>query len=219
MNYSAQEYQDMVTCYGWAEGNGELAARRYRELFPNRNRFPAGRTIAGAFRRAHEGDIIPHRGRDGGRVVAQRIPRREEVVIAEFDANPRSSSRVVGRLVGMSQSTVNRITRSENLRPYHLNPVQELRDGDPAQRLNFCRWVLQRFDENPDFFYTVLFTDESNFDQSGVRNCHNEHFYADQNPHATRVRTHQIRYSANMWGGILGRQLVSNYTQLFSCSY
>lgn len=201
----------MVACYGWAESNGALAARRYRELFPNRNRFPDRRTIVSAYRRAHEGDIVPHPGRDGGRPVQQRVPRREEAVLDAFHADPGTSCRVVAELVGMSYSTVNRITRANNLHPYHLNPEQELRDGDPAQRLAFCRWLLRTSEEHPDFVKTILFTDESNFDQSGVRNCHNEHHYGRRNTYKTRVRTRQTRYSANMWAGILGRRLVSNH--------
>ena len=206
----------MIACYGWAEGNSSLAARHYRELYGYRDRFPTGRVIEAAIRRAHEGDALPRPGVNGGRVITRRTAEREEEVLRALEADPCTSSRVVGRLVGMCHCTVNQITRAENLRPFHLNPVQELRDNDVVIRVGFSQWFVDECNRDEDFTNKLLVADESNFTQSGVRNCHNDHRYAEINPHATRVRSHRIRYSTNLWSGIIGTYLVSTKLQLFS---
>ena len=152
---------------------------------------------------------------NGGRAATLRTPAVEEQVTGILERDPCTSLRVVARQMDISQSTVNRITTSENLRPYHLNPVQELREHDAPIRVNFSEWLLTECGRDPRFLDKLIVTDEAPFTQSGVRNCHNEHHYSRENPHATRECTHQTRFSINCWGGILGTRLVSIPIYLF----
>ncbi|GFT07829.1 uncharacterized protein TNCV_1214221 [Trichonephila clavipes] len=49
----------------------------------------------------------------------------------------------------------------------------------------------------------------------GIFNTHNDHIWAVENPHAIRRRAAQIRFSVNIWAGIMGDHLIGPY--LFSC--
>ena len=109
----------------------------------------------------------------------------------------------------MSYKTVNRITTSDGLRPYHLNPVQKLHGGDHEQRVDFSHFLVAELRRNPRLLQRLMCTDESPFDESGVCNCKNEHRYTHDKPHATSEHSHQTRYTANIWCGILGNRLVS----------
>lgn len=200
----------MIEFLGWAEGYSAAAARRYRDLYPQRARFQGPRVIEDARRRARKRvDVLPRRGADGGPPVPQRIAAWEKLVLEAFERAPCTSSRVVELQIGMSHMTVNAITTANGLWPFHKCPVQKLHGGDPEQRLEFCQYLVHRHEEDENFNYGILFSDESNFNQSGVRNCHNEHYYALENSHMTRTRSHQIRCNVNMGCGIIGTHVVS----------
>jgi len=53
-----------------------------------------------------------------------------------------------------------------------------------------------------------MWTDESIFTQDGVINCHNLHFWAQENPHLIYNRGHQVHYAFNVWVGIVGIHLI-----------
>ncbi|KAJ4429247.1 hypothetical protein ANN_26250 [Periplaneta americana] len=61
---------------------------------------------------------------------------------------------------------------------------------------------------NPNFPALVLFTDEAQFTRDAITNFHNQHVWAYENPRATVPSHHQMRFSLNMWAGIIGARLV-----------
>ncbi|KAJ4435008.1 hypothetical protein ANN_23581 [Periplaneta americana] len=69
-------------------------------------------------------------------------------------------------------------------------------------------WFLQQCGVNPNFPALVLFTDEAQFTRDGITNFHNQHVWAYENPRATVPSHHQVRFSLNMWAGIIGDRLV-----------
>ena len=91
--------------------------------------------------------------------------------------------------------------------PYHMQRMQHLRTGDFAQRLEFCKWLsgscqLHRY---------ILFTDEVQFNRNGVRNAHNSHVWADENPHATVESNFQLRFTVSVWCAVLNDQLIGPF--------
>ncbi|EZA58875.1 hypothetical protein X777_00578, partial [Ooceraea biroi] len=72
----------------------------------------------------------------------------------------------------------------------------------------FCRFVLRKVKENPDFAANILFTDEAIFTNNRIINFHNNHIWADENPHAVVESRHQHRFSLNVWVGILRDRLI-----------
>lgn len=90
-------------------------------------------------------------------------------------------------------------------------PVHSTEEGDPARRLDFCRFMLHADAENPDFLKTILWTDESKFDRDGITNYHNAHYWSEKeqrNPRKKRVKGSQRRFSVNVWMGIIDGNLI-----------
>lgn len=56
-----------------------------------------------------------------------------------------------------------------------------------------------------------MWTDESRFDNNGIVNRHNSHFWSKTNPVWTRETNAQVRWSVNVWCGILNNTLIEPY--------
>lgn len=142
MEYTPQEYTDMIICYGMANESVRGAARIYAERFPNRERLPSLNVINNCIRRAREtGNLMPdYRNRGGApeRVTVQD----EEEVLQDFEANPKNSVRRAAHTHELSRNTVHRILRRNNLHPFHYQRVQQLLQRDEAPRVYFCEGIL-----------------------------------------------------------------------------
>ena len=198
----------MIFMYGRANGIGERAARLYRERFPNR-RHPNRKTFERLFRRLSETGSIISRYSDQGRPRTLR-PDVEERILINVGDNPRISTRSLAAQHGISHNTVWRLLREQQLHPYHLQRVQGLTPGDYAPRVTFCRWLLQQAD-NPTFLTKILFTDEATFARNGITNYHNDHLWAEENPHGRIITRHQQQFKINVWAGIIGDYLIGPF--------
>jgi len=107
--------------------------------------------------------------------------------------------------------TVHRVLKENLLYPYRLQKVQELLPADYQKRVVYCRWMLQKCEESPDFLSNILYTDESSFTRNGIFNSHNSHRWAEQNPNGTVVRHHQRQCRINIWAGIIGGTLIGPF--------
>lgn len=206
--YTNSELADMHLAYGAAGCNGRAAQRLYAERYPNRQ-IPCHAFFARVHQRLSTTGSF-----DGGRPERERsvrTPDNEEAVLNLVEDNPGLSTRDIARHVGISQPTAWRILRSQNLHPYHIQRVQLLREQDFGPRVEFSRWYLAMRSRDPRFVNSILFTDESTFSREGMWNAHNSHVWCDENPHETRSRAAQERFSVNVWAGILGDCLIGPY--------
>nr|CAI5818536.1 unnamed protein product [Callosobruchus analis] len=110
-----------------------------------------------------------------GRSKHVRTAEAEENVLNLVAEDPSTSSRLIATQLGISKSTVNRVTREKQLHPYHLQPVQALLPPDYAARVHFCEIIRHKRQEDLYFTSRILFTDEASFTRSGVTNLHNRH--------------------------------------------
>jgi hypothetical protein len=53
----------------------------------------------------------------------------------------------------------------------------------------------------------VIFTADAYFIADGIQNFHNQHLWAEENPHAIFPSYHQQLFSTNIWAGICGDNL------------
>ncbi|OXU18455.1 hypothetical protein TSAR_006227, partial [Trichomalopsis sarcophagae] len=170
--------------------NYNAAARLYSERFPDR-RHPTNVTIHSLTVRDRRGRLAHQRRRrkyneDDVRVVT---------ILAVIDLDPHVSSRQVEREVGIPRRTFLRILNRLRYHAYHITLVQELRISHMQMRIVFCRWALQTIENDPKFFYYVLFSDEAKFYSDGQLNRHNCHYWSNENPHWHRTVDHQHRWS------------------------
>jgi hypothetical protein len=59
------------------------------------------------------------------------------------------------------------VMKTERRRPYHYTRVQHLQPEDYPARREFCTWLLNLEENNPNFVLQILFSDESIFGRRG----------------------------------------------------
>ena len=113
--------------------------------------------------------------------------------------------------IGVARTTVHRILRRELLHPFHIQRVQALLPEDYPKRVQFCREMLRRSRENPQYFNSILWTDEANFRRTGVFNIHNMHHWAVENPRIIRDHHFQHHFGVNLWAGIMNGAIIGPF--------
>ncbi|KAJ4446527.1 hypothetical protein ANN_13223 [Periplaneta americana] len=204
--YSNQELAEIHFMYGKADGNAALARRLYQERYPQRQ-CPDRKTFVRLHYRLCEYGKFNSPGLGRGR-PRSTTPKVQEKNLEAVNMTPSISTRMVALQVNVPHTTVWRLLKEYQLYPYHLQRVQALSPADYPARVRFCQWFLQQCGVNPNFPALVLFTDEAQFARDGITNFHNQHVWAYQNPRATVPSHHQVRFSLNMWAGIIGDRLV-----------
>lgn len=209
VQYTNEEMTDMLLVFGYCQGNCLESCRVYSERFPNR-RLPNRKTFAAVERRIRETGMFAPVSANYGRARTVRTPEVEEEILNRIEENPKLSSRRLGLELGVSKDTVNRVTREQLLHPFHIQRVQDLLPHDFESRLGFCRFIQEHRNQDRNFTRRILFTDEACFTRSGITNLHNEHVYADENPHATKVTHYQHELRINVWAGIIDTFIIGH---------
>lgn len=207
MEYSNEEMTDMHFVYGMANGNSAEAARMYAEMYPQRVA-PHHTLFLRLHQRLRENGTFKKRTYDCGRHREVRTPALEEAVIQIIEEQPETSTRKISLQLDINHMTVFAILKEQLLYPYHLQRVQALLPRDFPNRLAFSNWILEKTQQNPGFLQKVLFTDEASFSKVAIINFHNNHIWADENPHALVEAHHQEQFSLNVWIGIIGNHLI-----------
>ncbi|EFN62952.1 hypothetical protein EAG_02933, partial [Camponotus floridanus] len=112
--YTAEEYTDMIICYGMAGENTRAAVRLYAKRFPNRERHPATDTLMRCMQRARETGLLLTRQQPNA--LLQRDVRIDEKVLRALEKKPRNVCHIA-RALGISRSTVYRILEENELHP------------------------------------------------------------------------------------------------------
>jgi len=76
--------------------------------------------------------------------------------------------------------------------------------------------MVEKDSADSDFLKKILWTDESTFNQEGITNFHNLHHYARENPHAKMQKKHQVRFSLNVWAGVIGKLITKLFLLLLA---
>jgi len=202
MKFSNAEYADFIYFYGKADGNATNAQRMYTEAFPNR-RVPHKTVFQATYARARETGCVSKPCGDRVRGFNTNV---EECVLSSVSEDPGTSVRKISRDKQIPKSQVHAILKQNKVHPYHFTPVQALHGTDCQMRLNFCTEMLAKDRENEQFFKSILWTDESNFNREGITNFHNLHYYATENPHVKLQTKHQYRFSVNVWAAVIGKK-------------
>lgn len=204
--YTPGEYANMHLIYGECRCNASAAARLYRERYPDVERHPDYRVFQNVHASYSEGRL-PSARTAGGRPRADH----DDVVLNEVENDPSTSIRIIENATGVPKSIAHRILKRYELHPYHVQRVQSLLPRDYAPRIAFCRSMLAKIREDPDFLNKILWTDESTLKRDGYLNLHNLHGWHSENPHLMREDRSQYQFKVNMWTGILNGQLIGPF--------
>lgn len=205
MNFSDQELADMIYVIGESGGNCLLASRIYKQSYPQR-RQPNVKAFRRAQERFSETLSASYKKHTMTRYVLNE--NLQENVVLSVVEHPGLGQRKLGEILEVSQTTIHRALKLHNIHGYHYQKVQHLRAEDFPRRMLYCQWALNKITDDRRFFSKVLFTDESYFSNNVLPNMHNLHHYSDTNPHLTRPRNFQRRWVLNVWGGILGENII-----------
>lgn len=208
-NYSNLEMTQMHFLYGLANGNSVEARRLYQERYPDRV-LPCRQIFINIHRRLTESGSFK-RNTSEGRPRTIRTPAVEEAVLHAVEENPATSTRKIGKELNICYKMVWEILRDSLLYPYHVQRVQALLPRDFEPRTQFCRWYHQRLAENPHFDSIIMFTDEAHFSRNAIMNFHNNHNWAQENPHAITESNFQEQFSVNVWIGIIDDYLIGPF--------
>lgn len=139
--FSNTEMRDMLCVYAQENYSCLAATQRYGEMYPDRVQ-PNHQTFRNIFRRLGEtGQFKPKR--DVGRPKLISVDQEDDILV-RIAENPQLSTRRLSSMTGVSQSTVFRILKKENLKPYHFTPVQNLLPRDLPARLNFAQSMVNK---------------------------------------------------------------------------
>nr|WP_253308809.1 DUF4817 domain-containing protein [Rickettsia endosymbiont of Ceutorhynchus assimilis] len=202
--FSYAEYADILFIYGFSNGNAAEAQREYVRRFPNR-RIPHVSVFGATYRRISESGSLQ-------RVECVGAPPADVNIDGEIlrllEEGPTTSTRKISRQLGVSQWKVWSVIHQNGLHPFHHTPVQGLDEGDPARRVQFCRFILHADIEDASFLTRILWTDESKFSREGITNFHNLHYWAEDNPHQKKQVSFQRKFSVNVWMGVIANNLI-----------
>ena len=204
MKFSNSEYTDFIYYYGMAHGNAREAQRLYREDFPNR-RVPNYAVFRDTYTRSRETGCVSRCSGDRTRGFDSE---EEDVVLDAVEVDPTTSVRKISRSKNVPKSKVHRIIKRHRFHPYHCTPVQALNHGDNQKRIQFCKTILLKAESDVNFLSRILWTDESTFTRDGTTNFHNMHFYSKENPHKKFQSRNQVRFSINVWAGVIGKKKI-----------
>ncbi|CAH2015193.1 unnamed protein product [Acanthoscelides obtectus] len=87
---------------------------------------------------------------------------RRYIPTTEFFYPPIIRIRAIARSRNISHTSVHKILRSENMRPYNVQKVQKLLPSDYAQLVESCENMMRMCEEDQTFFDSILWTDGSN---------------------------------------------------------
>lgn len=208
--YSISEYADMHFVYGAAEGNARLAERIYAQRFPHRQH-PGHKVFIAVHNRLRETGNLTRNMPGAGRPRSVRTVAFEEAVLQHVEDNPSTSTRAIANTMNANKTTVWSVLHEQLLHPFKVERVQALEPGDYPLRAECARWFLDKEVESPNFLRRVLFTDESSFTREGVVNVKNKHVWAQENPHEILQNNYQVKFSVNVWAGIVNDTLIGPY--------
>ncbi|CAK1600423.1 unnamed protein product [Parnassius mnemosyne] len=205
---SAREVADIHYIYGFCDGNARAASREYHQRFPTR---PAVdyRVFLAVHRELSENGLHrPHRER------ASTVPVDvDEQVLRLVYQDPTISTRRIALQLGINHVQVWKILKKECLYPFHFRRVQNLHEPDYVGRSVFCSWLLRQRRLVPKFCDRILWTDEANFNRTGITNFRNLHLWMpeEKNPLAVRPASFQIEFSINVWAGMISDYLIGPF--------
>lgn len=120
-SFTNEEYADILMAYGRANSNAREARRVYQERYPNR-RVPSHQTFTNTYRRLREtGNLWFQEPRVSIREGNVNIDER---ILAEFEADPTKSVRMVAAALGLGIWKVWSVLRHDGRHPFHYTPVQ-----------------------------------------------------------------------------------------------
>ena len=180
-NYLNQQHRvSAVRHYYESQRNGAEAARRLATEFGIRT--VQGRNIINIVKKFEKTGTVNDAPKSG-RPVSSTTDEKGDELVATLQHSPQKSSRRLSAELNISQSSVRRLLKQRNFKPYIPRVFHALVDGDPDRRMEFAEIMLEKMEEDEDFIDNIWWSDEATFKLNGHINRHNCVYWAEANPH------------------------------------
>lgn len=129
-------------------------------------------------------------------------------ILQSFIEDPNLSTRKASQAHDTSETSIRRVLKNAKFHLYKINLVQELIANDFDRRVEFCKIMMQKIEEHPEFINKIVFSDKTTFLLDGAVNRHNSRYWSDINPHWMRETNSQYPQKLNVWAGIVGTHII-----------
>lgn len=136
---------------------------------------------------------------------------RNLLICAAVEQNSTATSAAIAEELSTSATTVRRVLKINHYTSYKFKKANEIFPEDTEKRLQFCQEMIDRQNDDPEFFEKILFTDESTF---ALRRCNNSslnRYWSTKNLHKTYVAGTQYPQKLNVWVGLLGNHIIGPF--------
>lgn len=185
----------VVQCYGLGEIALREVVRRFNERFPSTNltRMTAMRIVkkflaTGSVLNVKK-EIKKHDENDAATIVA----------IDSVEEHPRLSLRERSRNLNVSKSELQRIYKSNKVKPFKPKFVHTIEEGDAGRRLLFCLTIGEKCIVERNFYKNIVFSDEATFTTNGVISSQNCRYWSTNNPNFRINCRRQYYQKVNVW--------------------
>ena len=117
----------------------------------------------------------------------------------------------ISEITGYERESVRKILKKNKFRAYKPKFINTLKERDFDVRLGFSFWYQGEKEENIQFPYKILWTDEATFTSNGTVSSQNCRWWSQENPQFVIECRDQYSFKTNVWCGILNDQIIGPY--------
>lgn len=205
MPFTHLEKCDMLESYIFCRKIADRALEDYQQKFPDRN-LPDRRYFLILYRKFRSNGNVFKKGRTKKQFILNE--NTEINVLAYFGVNKNNSVRDLAKETGLNINAIWRVLKKHHFIPYKYRPVQTLVPGDTLRRITFCRWLCNAYGNDAQILRKIIWSDESSFSNRGMFNRKNMHYWSEENLFFNDPRNPQVRFSTNVWCGLIGSRIV-----------
>jgi hypothetical protein len=189
-----------------------IAARRFaqREFNVTLNRQQILRLYKQFRKCCFNPDHLARRKGLAGRPKVQTTPTKINRVHASVRQSPKKSLRRRSLSLNIPQTTLRRMLKNLQLRPYVFREGQELKPEDYFARVEMCTWFLQQIDQIPYFLDKLLITDEAKFYMNGTVTSSHVRIWAAARPLEIQEKSMDQR-GVMVWCGLTSRHVIGPF--------
>lgn len=181
----------------------------FNERYPHREPITQS-VVSKTLKRFRETGNVKDLVKTGPQRSATNEDKKLDVLI-EIEENPNISTRQLSLNHAVSKGSIQKILHSEKLHPYKPTLLQELSEDDYDRRVEFCEFMMERINNNPNFLNNIVFSDEATFCLNGNVNRHNCRYWAAENPHWMIQNHTQTPQKLNVWVGICADHIIGPF--------
>ena len=123
----------------------------------------------------------------------------------------KTSIKDISDRTDVKRESVRTILKKNKFKPYKPKFINTLKERDFDVRMGFSFWYEGEKEENINFPFQILWTDEATFTSNGIVSSQNSRWWAQENPNFIIECRDQYSFKTNVWCGVLNDQVVGPY--------